>query len=141
MVVEVMGRYAGWIALFAGVAGGADVILIPEIPFRYESIGAKIEERERKGKHFTLVIAAEGARERDGEFVVSAGQEANCEARLGGIGAVDLIAAGRSGRMVGWQGAQIGDVSLSEAVGRLKTVPIDGNLACTARALGISLED
>src|SRR5262249_1196917 len=59
MVLEVMGRYAGWIALFAGVAGGADVILIPEIPFSYESICAKIQERENVGKKFTIVIVAE----------------------------------------------------------------------------------
>jgi 6-phosphofructokinase 1 len=50
MVLEVMGRYAGWIAMFAGVAGGADVILIPEIPFNYDSICAKIEQREQQGK-------------------------------------------------------------------------------------------
>ncbi len=61
MVLEVMGRYAGWIALYAGVAGGADVILIPEIPFTYESIVAKIREREGVGKQFTLVSVAEGA--------------------------------------------------------------------------------
>ena len=63
MVLEVMGRYAGWIAVHAGISGGGDVILIPEIPFRYESICAKIAEREREGKHFTLVVVAEGARE------------------------------------------------------------------------------
>ena len=50
MVLEVMGRYAGWIAIYAGVAGGADVILIPEIPFRYESVCAKIAEREQRGQ-------------------------------------------------------------------------------------------
>jgi len=88
MVLEVMGRYAGWIALFAGVAGGADVILIPEIPFHYDSVCAKIREREDQGKDFTLIAAAEGAREKEGEFVTSAAQEANREARLGGIGAV-----------------------------------------------------
>src|SRR5690349_6278589 len=88
MVLEVMGRYAGWIALFAGVAGGAAVILIPEVPFRYESIVAKVRERESRGKNFTLVVVAEGAREKDGRFVTSAAQEANREARLGGIGAV-----------------------------------------------------
>jgi len=184
MILEVMGRYAGWIALFAGVAGGADVILIPEIPYTYDSICAKIRERESLGKHFTLIVVAEGACEKDGEFVTVAGQEANREARLGGIGAVvasqvaeltgketrscvlghlqrggsptpfdralcsmfgahavELIAAGSFGRMVGWQGAQIGDVNISEAVGRLKTVPPDGNLPRTARALGISLGD
>ena len=88
MVLEVMGRYAGWIAIYAGVAGGADVILIPEIPFTYDSICEKIREREAKGKKFTLVVVAEGAREKDGGFVTSGAQEANREARLGGIGAV-----------------------------------------------------
>src|SRR5205809_5677068 len=88
MVLEVMGRYAGWIALYAGVAGGADVILIPEIPFSYESVCAKIQERENQGKKFTLVVVAEGAREKDKDFVTAAGQEVNREARLGGIGAV-----------------------------------------------------
>jgi len=88
IVLEVMGRYAGWIALYAGVAGGADVILMPEIPFDYRHICAKIEERERAGKHFTLVIAAEGARPVGGQFVTAADQPANREARLGGVGAV-----------------------------------------------------
>ena len=59
MVLEVMGRYAGWIALYSGVAGGADVILIPEIPFTYDSICAKIQEREEAAKHFTLIVVAE----------------------------------------------------------------------------------
>jgi ATP-dependent phosphofructokinase / diphosphate-dependent phosphofructokinase len=88
IVLEVMGRYAGWIALYAGVGGGADVILIPEIPFRYESVCAAIEAREKKGKHFTLVIAAEGARTAGGDFVTAGTQQQNREARLGGIGAV-----------------------------------------------------
>src|SRR4029453_15543013 len=73
LVLEVMGRYAGWIALYAGVAGGADVILIPEIPFSYESICAKIREREDLGKKFTIIIVAEGAREKDGDFITSGG--------------------------------------------------------------------
>jgi len=88
MVLEVMGRYAGWIALWAGIAGGADVILIPEIPFSYDSVGAKILEREKLGKQFTLIIIAEGAREKDGAFVTSGAQTKTGEARLGGIGAV-----------------------------------------------------
>ena len=62
MVLEVMGRYAGWIAIYAGIAGGADVILIPEIPFRYDGISAKIAEREQAGRHFSIVVAADGAR-------------------------------------------------------------------------------
>jgi ATP-dependent phosphofructokinase / diphosphate-dependent phosphofructokinase len=60
-VVEVMGRNAGWIALRAGLAGGADVILLPEIPFQYESILAKIREREARGRRFSIIVAAEGA--------------------------------------------------------------------------------
>lgn len=86
MVLEVMGRYAGWIAGFAGIAGGADVILIPEIPFNYDSIVAKIQEREEDGKLFTLVIVAEGARESGGTYVTTDEAGANREARLGGIG-------------------------------------------------------
>jgi 6-phosphofructokinase 1 len=88
MVLEVMGRYTGWIAVYAGVAGGADVILIPEIPFSYESICAKIQERENLGKKFTMVIVAEGAREKDGGFVTSGAHTRTGEARLGGIGAI-----------------------------------------------------
>jgi ATP-dependent phosphofructokinase / diphosphate-dependent phosphofructokinase len=87
MVLEVMGRYAGWIAIYAGLAGGADVILIPEIPFRYDSIGAKMAEREQAGRHFTIVVVAEGAREAGAGFVTAADQPADREARLGGIGA------------------------------------------------------
>ena len=88
MVLEVMGRYAGWIALYAGVAGGADVILIPEIPFSYKSVCAKIQERENLGKKFTIIIVAEGAREKDGSFITSGAQTKTGEARLGGIGAI-----------------------------------------------------
>lgn len=87
MVLEVMGRYAGWIAIYAGLAGGADVILIPEIPFDYESICKKIGERLEHGKGFSIVVVAEGARPRGTDFVTSADQPDNREARLGGIGA------------------------------------------------------
>jgi phosphofructokinase-like protein len=87
MVLEVMGRYAGWIAIYAGIAGGADVILIPEIPFRYESVIAKIKEREARGKTFSIVVVAEGAREVGTDFVTSGSSTQQREARLGGIGA------------------------------------------------------
>lgn len=87
MVLEVMGRYAGWIAVYSGLAGGADVILIPEIPFRYESICAKVNEREQVGKYFTIVVVAEGARLAGADFVTSGQHSENREARLGGIGA------------------------------------------------------
>jgi 6-phosphofructokinase 1 len=87
MVLELMGRYAGWIAIYAGLAGGADVILIPEIPFTFESVFAKIAAREQAGKRFTIVVVAEGAQPKGGDFVTSAAQPENREARLGGAGA------------------------------------------------------
>ncbi len=86
MVLELMGRYAGWIAIYAGISGGADVILIPEIPYSYESICAKIEEREKRGRHFSIVVVAEGARPADGEIAIKGTQHADREARLGGAG-------------------------------------------------------
>jgi ATP-dependent phosphofructokinase / diphosphate-dependent phosphofructokinase len=88
MVLEVMGRYSGWIAAYSGIAGGGDVILIPEIPFTYESICAKIQEREREGKLYTLVVVAEGARRAGQQFVTAGPGGVDQETRLGGIGAV-----------------------------------------------------
>jgi ATP-dependent phosphofructokinase / diphosphate-dependent phosphofructokinase len=87
MVVEVMGRYAGWIALYAGVAGGADVILIPEIPFDLEKVAELIRAREAYGARFSIVVVAEGARPLGGSrSVISEGNAAYAE-RLGGMGA------------------------------------------------------
>ncbi|MCU0784418.1 MAG: 6-phosphofructokinase, partial [Verrucomicrobia bacterium] len=158
--------------------------LIPEIPFRYESICAAIADREKIGKHFTLVIAAEGAKPAGGDFVTSGEQQQNREARLGGIGAVvaaeiekrtgketrvvvlghlqrggsptnmdralctlfgakavDLIAQRKFGQMVTHTGTSVESVALSEAIGELRTVPLDGAYVRAARALGISLGD
>lgn len=86
MVVELMGRYAGWITLWAGVSGGADVILLPEIPFNYESICEQIRKREEIGKNFTIIAVSEGAHEQGGTVSLLGSQEKNREARLGGIG-------------------------------------------------------
>ena len=182
MVLEVMGRYAGWIAVHAGISGGGDVILIPELPFRYESICAKIAEREREGKRFTLVVVAEGAREKGHDYVTAGALTAkDREVRLGGIGvmvaaeierrtkketrvcvlghlqrggaptsfdrmlctrfgarAVQLIAQEQYGCMVALRMPDIVAVKLTEAIGRLRTVPPEGELVQTARALGIS---
>jgi ATP-dependent phosphofructokinase / diphosphate-dependent phosphofructokinase len=94
MIVEVMGRHAGWIALHGGVAGGADIILIPEIPFHYDKIAAVIKTREAAGYLGTVVVVAEGARPKHGEQVkreVEAG-----EFRLGGIG--EIVAREITGR-------------------------------------------
>ncbi len=89
MVIEVMGRYAGWIALGAGLAGGADIILIPEIPFKWESIARKVRERSLHGKRFSIVCVAEGARPEGGEVVVKSMDIRRTDARqLGGIGEV-----------------------------------------------------
>ncbi len=72
MVIEVMGRYAGWIALHGGLAGGADIILIPEIPFDWEVVYDKVMQRHMRGKRFSIVCVAEGAKPLDGEMVVRA---------------------------------------------------------------------
>ncbi len=184
MVLEAMGRWTGWIATHAGISGGGDVILIPEIPFKYESVCAKIAEREREGKHFTLVVVAEGAREQGKNCMTTNGPEKDREARLGGIGAVvaaeiqrrtgketrvcvlghlqrggaptsfdrllctrfgaravQLIAEEKYGHMVALQPPDIVAVKLTDAIGHLRTVPRDGELLQTARALGISFGD
>jgi len=70
MVLEVMGRYAGWIALYSGVAGGADVIIIPEIPYSLNRVAQAIQKRAAQGKKFSIIVVAEGAKPRGGEIVV-----------------------------------------------------------------------
>lgn len=87
MLLEVMGRYAGWIALHAGIGGGADCILIPEIPFRLEAIMAKINKRKEQGKPFSIIVVAEGAFPAGGTMTVARVIEGSAEKiRLGGIG-------------------------------------------------------
>jgi 6-phosphofructokinase 1 len=85
MVVEVMGRYAGWIALHAGIAGSAHAILIPEVPYNLESVAAKIIKREEEGRLFSIVVVAEGAKPVGGNVSV-VGKEAGRAERLGGVG-------------------------------------------------------
>ena len=85
MVVELMGRTAGWIALYAGVAATADVILIPEIPYHLDSLCAKIDERYEAGPGFAIVVAAEGALEGGGSHTFREDSQAGESARLGGI--------------------------------------------------------
>jgi len=89
MVLEVMGRNAGWIALAAGVAGGADVILIPEIPYDIDSVTRKISQRSSQNKKFSIIVVAEGARAAGGDVVVRQRVEESFDpVRLGGIGQV-----------------------------------------------------
>src|SRR5947207_6221807 len=86
MVVELMGRHAGWIALHGGIAGGADIILIPEIPFDFDKIASVVKAREAAGYLGTVVVVAEGARPKHGEQIkrdVEGG-----EFRLGGVGEI-----------------------------------------------------
>lgn len=86
MIVEVMGRYAGWIALRAAIAGGADVVLIPEIPYDIQRVADKIRRRSRQGSAFSMVVVGEGARPANGDFaIVQQGREGHLP-RLGGAG-------------------------------------------------------
>jgi len=86
MVVEVMGRYTGWIGLHAGIAGGADAVLIPEIPFCLQRVAGHIAERERCGARFSIVVVSEGACPAGGTRTVAVAASAAREEKLGGIG-------------------------------------------------------
>ncbi len=86
MLVEVMGRTAGWIALYAGIAGGGDIILIPEIPFEIEKIASLVKERYKRGSRFSIIVVAEGAKPKGGKVVIKRiVQESTIAVRLGGI--------------------------------------------------------
>jgi len=185
MVVEVMGRDAGWIAIAAGIAGGGHIILIPEIPFDYEKVAQKIYERKANGKHFTVIVAAEGATPKGGGRVIKRIVENSFEkVRLGGIGetvaseieritglesrttvlghiqrggspsAFDRILATRYGaaavyhahngdfdHMVALRTPEIVAIPLSQALHKMKKVPVDGSHVVTARRVGISFGD
>ena len=181
MVLEVMGRDAGHIALAAGIAGGADVILIPELPYRLDAVASAVR-RALAEKAFALVIVAEAVRTDTGETVKTPlGQSAASYGGIGywigeriaehtdadvrvtvlghlqrggapsprdrlmasvfGVHAVDLIAAGRTGRMVAWSNRQVIDVPIEEAIARYQCVDVYGPLVRTARALGIAFGD
>jgi phosphofructokinase-like protein len=89
MVIEVMGRYAGWIALESGLAGGGDVILVPELPYHIERVCGHIRKRAENGKRFSLVVVAEGAKPEGGQMVVARKvSDASDPIRLGGIAAL-----------------------------------------------------
>ncbi|HTL47025.1 MAG TPA: ATP-dependent 6-phosphofructokinase [Verrucomicrobiae bacterium] len=168
MVVEIMGRHAGWITLEAGLAGGADVILIPEVAIDIEKVCDLIKRRHARGKTFSIVAVAEGAHMKNQNVVAEEKLDQFGHVRLGGVGnllgdliekktgfetrvtvlghiqrggtptafdrvlgtrfgvkAVELVKLEKFGHMVSLQGRNIGDVSLQEAVGKLKTVPPD----------------
>ena len=174
MVLEVMGRDAGHIAIAAGIAGGADIVLIPEVSWRLDYVVQRIATLRRTGRTSALVVVAEAAGDSHeegargdasvGEWLahrlmtatgaearatvlghVQRGAQPTAEDRLLaaalGVGAVDLLAAGKADRMVGWWNRTVIDVPLERVVGRSRTVDPDGALIRTARALGICLGD
>ena len=184
MVVEVMGRYTGWIALHAGIAGGADIVVIPEIPYRLERLAPLILARERLGARFSIVVAAEGARPVGGNVIVQEPGSAAAAERLGGIGArlagdletatgkearsvmlghlqrggppttadrvlatrfgaraVEFVTEGKWGTMVALQRHDLVPVPLAAVTGRIRTVPLDGDLIRAARAVGMGFGD
>lgn len=162
MVLEVMGRDAGHIAIAAGIAGGADVVLIPEIEWSLERAAKHIEEIQAEGRRTALVVVAEAAAHgeelakqlaaRTGAETratvlghVQRGAEPTAEDRLLasalGVRAVDLLAEGGRDRMVAWWNRRVIDVPLDKVAGRSRTVDPAGSLVKTARALGICLGD
>jgi 6-phosphofructokinase 1 len=184
LVVEVMGRHAGWIALHSGIAGGADIILIPEIPYDPASIAQSVVHRERQGKHFSIVVVAEGAFQRGGELIHAESKKPGREQRLGGVGervalaiseltgketrvmvlghlqrggppttfdrvlgtrfgaaAARLVRKGAFGRMVALVPPDVESVPIREAIGKMKTVPVDSDVILSAREIGISFGD
>jgi phosphofructokinase-like protein len=183
-VVELMGRHAGWIALFAGVAGSADVILIPEIPYSLEKVYEKIRNRYEVGRDFAMVVVAEGAKEAGGEASFVETAKPGYDARYGGIAekiadeiaencgvetrsmvlghlqrggqpisydrllalrfgaaAIELVKRGDFGSMVSLDPPDVTAVPLGEALAKIKTVPVQGDVVRTARALGTSFGD
>jgi phosphofructokinase-like protein len=182
MILEVMGRDAGHIALSAGIAGGADVILIPEIPVDMENVAKNIQKIMETGRHHCLVVCSEAVRDANGKaihqnivdgqvvyggvghvigkqiqemtgaetrvtvlgHVQRGGQPAMRDRLIAsafGVYAVDLIAQGKTDRMVAWQHREVIDVPLEEVVIRYGSVDTSGTLVTTARGLGICLGD
>jgi len=182
MVVEVMGRNAGWIALFSGVAGTADIILIPEIPYDIDIVCEKIQDRYARGRRFAIVVVAEGAYPKGGEPLFK--QADGGQKRLGGMAervaaeinertgretrhlvlghlqrgggpnsydrllalrfgaaAVKLVRDGCFGCMVALDPPDVLAVPLGQAIAKTKTVPLDGDIVETARALGTCMGD
>ena len=164
MVIEVMGHKAGWIALYAGMAGGCDIILIPEIPYSIKSIGDTIVDRLKGGKTYSIVVVGEGiktdGRKRVGEYIAQEIEyetgietretvlgyiqrggsptsfDRNLATRMGGH-ATELIAGGQFGRMVALCGNEITSLPLSEVTGKLKVVPPDHDLIVQGRKIGV----
>ncbi len=165
MVVEVMGHHAGWIALYAGMAGGADVILLPELGYNLENINQTILDRAHRGKPYSIVVVAEGLKtpdkNRPSDFITRMIEDAtgiesrntvlgyiqrggnpspfdrNLATRLGGH-ATELIANKQFGRMVCMKGDCVESIGLAEVAGQLKLVTADHDLIVQGQRMGIS---
>ncbi len=125
IVTEVMGRAAGWIALQSGIAGSADVILVPEIPYSLDKVVEKIEERKSHGKPFSIIVVGEGAKEKDGDVVVGKVVDDSPDPiRLGGIGA--KLAADLEARVSN----EVRAVQLGHIQRGGETSPFDRVLSC-----------
>lgn len=168
MVIEIMGHHAGWLALYAGMAGGGDVILIPEIKYDLDIIYKYLDYRAEQKKSYSIVVVAEGiekpksksaARYISQKIRSNTGLESR-ETILGytqrggspnamdrilatryGAHAADLISAGQYGRMVCKNGERIESIPLEEVGGKLRLVPFDHPLIIKARGLGICMGD
>ncbi|GJQ63319.1 MAG: 6-phosphofructokinase [Melioribacteraceae bacterium] len=183
MVVEVMGRYAGWIALNSGISGSADVILIPEIPYDIQKAANHVKRLYETGRDYAIVVVAEGAKPKDGDVAVLEKELGKAE-RLGGAGervarqlehltgeevrtvilghllrggspttfdrlvslrfgaaAIRALEEGYENVMVALDPPTVQYVPLSEAVSRMKTVPLNSDSLLTARQLGICFGD
>jgi len=159
MIVETMGRTAGWVALYAGVASGADVILIPEIPFTVDGILRVIHERMHRGRHFSIIALAEGAGHGEAlaqEIERRSGQESRAVVlghlqRGGGPTPADRLLAtrlgyeashvalaGRSGVAVCWNDCGVHEIPLVDIAGHRRLVDEHSALVKTARAVGTS---
>lgn len=165
MVVEVMGHHAGWIALHAGMAGGADVILLPELGYDLDRVNAAILNRAQKGKPYSIVVVAEGVKtpattHRAADYITRRIEEGtgiesretvlgyiqrggnpspfdrNLATRLGGH-ATELIANGEFGKMVRIDGDHVGSIALKEVAGKLKTVTPQHELIVQGKRMGI----
>lgn len=164
MVIEVMGHKAGWIALYSGMAGGGDVILLPELPYSIRNIGGAVIDRLKRGKPYSIVVVAEGiqtdGKKRAGEYIAQEIEyetgfetretvlgyiqrggsptpfDRNLATRMGGH-ATELIAKGQFGRMVALKGDEIASVPLEEVAGKLKLVNKDHDLIVQGQRMGI----
>ncbi|KAA6347124.1 ATP-dependent 6-phosphofructokinase 2 [termite gut metagenome] len=156
MVIELMGHKAGWITLYAGMAGGADVILLPELGYNINKVTEAILNRAAKGKPYSIVAVGEGLKIDDKRIEKITGIETrktilgyvqrggspsaydrNLATRLSGH-AIELIAEKHFGRMVSLQDGHITSIPLKEVAGKLKLVPSDHDLIIQGKRMGIS---